>query len=295
MMYEYLPVAIFFGSMVIPMCIIFWIRHQRKGRRSPLTVQLLRVPGESLARLIDKLSEDIDLYLTLSTIIPLLCFDMYLSMRFLGNQKVSWITFLILCLGFTIFFTVKLVTHLKKRNNLILGLDCERAVGQELNQLMLDGYRVFHDFPAENFNIDHIVIGTTGVFAVETKGRSKPLKGEVNIIYDGEGLQFPTHYERGPFEQAKRQGQWLAKWLSSAVGAQVAVRPVLVFPGWYIERKKPGLLIYNGKNPQAVYKIKGESTLSAEMVQRISHQVEQRCRDVEAVAYRKIRMKDLMD
>jgi len=293
MMYQYLPVAIFFGSMIIPLCIVFWIHHQRKGRRSPLTVQLLRAPGESLLRQIDKFSEEIDLYLTFSTITPLLLFSMYLSDRYLGNQKVSWITFLILCLGFMVFFTLKLVTLLKKRNNLRLGLDCELAVGQELNQLMLDGYRVFHDFPAENFNIDHIVIGSTGVFAVETKGRAKPIKGEVNIIYDGEGLQFPTHYERAPFEQAKRQAVWLAKWLTSAVGAQVAVRPVLVFPGWYIERKKPGLLIYNGKNPQAVYKIKGESTLSAEMVQRISHQVEQRCRDVEAVAYRKTTRKDL--
>ena len=295
MMYQYLPLAIFLGSMIIPVCIVFSIRHQRKGRRSPLTVQLLRAPGESLVRQIDKLSEDIDLYLTLSTTVPLLCFAAYLSMRFLGNQKDSWIPFLIVCLGFIAFFTVQLVTLLKKRNNLILGLDCERAVGQELNQLMLDGYRVFHDFPAENFNIDHVVIGSTGVFAVETKGRAKPLKGDVNIIYDGEGLQFPTHYERGPFEQAKRQAEWLGKWLTSAVGAQVAVRPVLVFPGWYIERKKPGLLIYNGKNPQAVYKIKGESILSAEMIQRISHQVEQRCRDVEAVAYRKVRMKDLME
>ena len=220
---------------------------------------------------------------------------MYLSMRYLGNQNISWIPLVIICSGFMSFFTWKLIKLLKKRNHLILGLDCERAVGQELNQLMQDGYRVFHDFPAENFNIDHVVIGATGVFAVETKGRAKPLKGDVNIIYDGEGLQFPTHYERGPFEQVKRQADWLGKWLTSAVGAQVAVRPVLVFPGWFIERKKPGLLIYNGKNPQSVYKIKGESTLSAEMIQRISHQVEQKCRDVEAVAYRKVKLKDLID
>lgn len=295
MMYQFLPLAIFFGSMVVPICIVIWIRHQRKDRRSPLTVQLLRSPGESLSRQIEKLSEYIDTYSNFFLITPLLCFSMYLSMHYLGDQKVSWISLLIVCLVFMVFFTAKLVPLLRKRNNLILGLDCERAVGQELDQLMLDGYRVFHDFPAENFNIDHIVIGTNGVFAVETKGRAKPIKGDVNIIYDGEGLKFPTHYEKEPFEQAKRQAIWLAKWLTSAVGAQVAVRPVLVFPGWYIERKKPGLLIYNGKNPQAVYKIKGESILSAEMIQRISHQVEQRCRDVEAVAYRKISMKDLME
>jgi hypothetical protein len=152
---------------------------------------------------------------------------------------------------------------------------------------MLIGFRVYHDFPAENFNIDHTVIGTNGVFAVETNGRAKPIKGDINVILDGQGLQFPTLYEKDPLDQAKRQAVWLAKWLTSAVGAEVSVRPVLVLPGWFIERKKPGMLIYNGKNPQVVYRIKGDSILSAEMIQRITHQIEQKCRDVTPVAYKK--------
>ena len=219
---------------------------------------------------------------------------MYISMRYLGNAKVSWIVFLILCIGFMAYYSLKFTSLVKKFSSLRLGLDCERAVGQELNQLMLDGYRVYHDFPADNFNIDHIVIGPNGVFAVETKGRAKPGKGEVKIVFDGNGLQFPTHYEQEPFDQAKRQADWLTKWLTSAVGAQVEVKPVLVFPGWYIERKKPGMLIYNGKNPQALYKNVGNSKLSAEMIQRISHQVDQRCRDVEGQAYKKLKLKELI-
>jgi integrase len=90
------------------------------------------------------------------------------------------------------------------------------AILRELHKLT---GRVYHDFPAENFNIDHIVIGSNGVFAVETKGRAKPVNGDVNVIFDGQGLQFPTHYEKDPFDQAKRQAVWLAKWLTSAVGA----------------------------------------------------------------------------
>jgi hypothetical protein len=287
MLYQFLPVIIFLASMIGPVCVAFWIRRNRRGRRSPLTVQMLRAPGESLSGQIDNISEDIDTYLVMSTVTPLLCFSMYLSTRYLGNAKVSWVTLFIVGVVSIIFFSVKIATLLKKRNNLYLGLDCERSVGEELNQLMLNGYRVYHDFPAENFNIDHIVIGSNGVFAVETKGRAKPMKGDVNIIFDGQGLQFPTHYEKEPFDQAKRQAVWLAKWLTSAVGTLVSVRPVLVFPGWYIERKKPGMLIYNGKNPLSVYKIKGDTTLSDEMIQRITHQIEQKCRDVEPSAYKK--------
>ncbi|MBU1055794.1 MAG: NERD domain-containing protein [Proteobacteria bacterium] len=39
------------------------------------------------------------------------------------------------------------------------------------------GYKVYHDFPAEKFNIDHIIIGPAGVYAVETKARQKPTTG----------------------------------------------------------------------------------------------------------------------
>jgi len=289
--YQLIPIAIFFASICVPVCLALWVRYQRKGRRTPLTVQLLRSPGESLSRQLEEISEELDFHFAFFTLMPLLCFSSYLSMRYLGNQKVSWVASMIPYAAFMIYFSFKFSTLMKKRNSLRLGLDCERAVGQELNQLMLDGYRVYHDFPAENFNIDHIVIGANGVFAVETKGRAKPVKGDVKITYDGQGLQFPTHYEREPFEQAKRQADWFAKWLTSAVGAEVAVKPVLVFPGWYIERKKPGLLIYNGKSPRPVYINAGSPVLSAEMIQRIAHQVEQRCRDVEPVAYQKLKSK----
>ena len=68
------------------------------------------------------------------------------------------------------------------RRRIRLGFEGERHVGEALNQLMLVGYRVFHDFlitdkPRSIRNIDHIVIGPNGVFAVETKTRRK-VKGE---------------------------------------------------------------------------------------------------------------------
>lgn len=292
MKYQLVPLAIFIASLFVPLCVMLWVRHQRRGRRSPLTVQLLRSPGESLARKIGENTEESEVYLMILSIMPLFCYSLYLSIRFLGNQEVSWIIIFLFCVVIITYFSFKLASLMKVTNNLRLGLDCERAVGQELNQLMLDGYRVFHDFPAEDFNIDHVVIGANGVFAVETKGRAKSLNGDVNIIFDGKGLHFPTHYEKAPIEQAKRQAEWFAKWLSSAVGEQVTVKPVLVFPGWFIVIKKRGLHIYNGKNPRSLYKNFGDEKLSAEMIQRIAHQVEQRCRDVEAVAFKKLRSKN---
>jgi hypothetical protein len=154
---------------------------------------------------------------------------------------------------------------------------------------------VYHDFPADKFNIDHVVVSPKGVFAVETKGRSKQDKkrgsGEATVVYDDQVLRFPGWIEKEPLDQSKRQAVWLSQWLSSAVGEQIAVKPVLALPGWFIERKKPSpdLILFNGKNPDLLLKwVTSTSTpLSAELMQRVVHQLEQRCRDVEPSAYRK--------
>ena len=60
---------------------------------------------------------------------------------------------------------------------------------------MLEGNYVYHDFPADKFNIDHIVVGRSGIFAVETKVRSKPTtnnhRQDATVEYNGKMLNFP--------------------------------------------------------------------------------------------------------
>lgn len=288
---QFLPLAIFAVSLTVLFCLTLWIRHQRKQRRTPLTFQMLRNPGESISERIEKLNDDILSYFAFTVIMPLYCYSGFLSTRYFTNAKTSPWTYCALAVGFVAYFIYRLNKALRQRHNERLGLDCERAVGQELNQLMLDGCRVFHDFQTEKFNIDHIVVGENGVFAIETKGRAKPDRGkgqeDARVIYDGQTLQFPTWREQEPLDQAKRQASWLSEWLSKAVGDQVPVKPALALPGWYVDRKKPDLIIFNGKNPQFLTKLRTESPLSPQMIQRISHQLEQKCRDVAPQAYKK--------
>lgn len=156
---------------------------------------------------------------------------------------------------------------------------------------MLKGYRVFHDFPADKFNIDHIVVGPNGVFAVETKARAKPDTGDgkkdARCDYDGQQLRFPHKTESEPVEQAKRQAKWLSKWLSSAVGDSVSVKPILAIPGWYVHSvaKSTDVQPFFGTNPEALFLQVKSSILDASMMKRIVHQLEARCRDVELRAY----------
>lgn len=269
-------------------------RISRRGRRSPLTSDLLRNPGESLREQVEELNSDL-----ISNVLFFILIPCVLAIQFLlqdrTNPQANAISLMIIyglaLIGTMLFFTIQVVRTWRKRQLLRLGLECELAVGQQLNQLMLLGCRVYHDFPAEGFNIDHIVIGPAGVYAVETKGRAKPDKDggaeEARVVYDGKGLQFPGWSETKPIAQAKRQAQWLANWLKSAVGESVPVFPALALPGWFIERKAGDMVVFNAKNPDFLARPNGEVKLSEVMIQRVAHQVEQRCRTVEPVSYGK--------
>lgn len=75
-----------------------------------------------------------------------------------------------------------------------------------------------------------------------------------------------------PLEQAERQAAGLAKWQSSAVGSPVSVPPVVASPG--------RVRVYSGKELAGLLRSRGTQALTAQDVQRIAHQVEQRCRTV---------------
>jgi hypothetical protein len=285
-----LPTAI----MLVPLLLLaaaleIWKkRNKHFKRRNPLTRNLLRSPGETLRGELDEISLDIGAHLAITPAIPAVMYASYLNSPQLHSGS-STLTAIILglfaALGLVYVF-IKLTRLIRKRRKLAIGLDAELAVAQELNELMLYGHRVFHDFPAEGFNIDHIVVGETGVYAVETKGRTKPVSDEGQasweVSYDGRTLAFPGWHEARPLEQAKDQASWLQEWLTKAVGESVSVKPALALPGWYVKRTAPGgIWVCNGKKMETLLKYAEGAPLSPKLVQQIAHQIEQRCRDVE--------------
>lgn len=78
------------------------------------------------------------------------------------------------------------------------------------------------------------MIGPNGVFAVETKGRSKKMSEtgkESKITLSGKVLEIGGWHDREVLGQAERQAAWLSRWLSDAVGDRVQAHPVVVFLG----------------------------------------------------------------
>jgi hypothetical protein len=203
--------------------------------RSPLKDKPLRYPGQSLDEEIDRvLSEEGYMWVTVAV----------LGIYFAGVEWVRWAMsgqFHPVMVSITVLFVLllaalKIMKARNKLQTLRLGRDGERAVGQYLDDLREKGYRVFHDLIGDGFNVDHVVISRHGVFTVETKTFSKPRGKEATIkVHDGVITVNVLSPDRNPLDQAKAQAKWVSTVLRESTGKSYPVKPVIVFPGWYVE------------------------------------------------------------
>src|SRR5690606_5819201 len=126
--------------------------------------------------------------------------------------------------------------------------------------------------PAENFNIDHVVIGPRAVYAVETKSVRRPKgKGDADVhrvSYDGKALRFPDFVNTDALAQAARQAQWLKRKLHEALGMEVPVVAALALPGWFIDRTEAGkgadVMVFTPMGKGADFLARGQERLAPE-------------------------------
>jgi hypothetical protein len=216
-------------------------------RRSPLTVGLLNLPGEGLRKRISNHEEKFQEAATMVVATGPIVLGAWLLARLeksefdwsalqLGSGDLLFVAILLILLGGSFW---RLIHHANRRRLAVDGLNAELSVAQCLTPLIAEGAMVFHDFPADRGNIDHVVVANAVVFAIETKSRRKPAskgKASAMVRYDGQQLFFPTHTETQPIEQAAYQADWLQKFLRNAGVEGVRVVPLLALPGWYVER-----------------------------------------------------------
>lgn len=161
--------------------------------------------------------------------------------RWLSNSPPQPFIFTVVALLALAYTVRKIVLAKRKLKTLRLARDGERAVGQFLEELREKGYRVLHDIVGENFNIDHLLIGPKGVFTIETKTISKPAKGKPEIDYDGTQILVNGFKpDRDPVIQAKAQAHWIKELIKELTGKTIAVRPTVVYPGWFINQMQKG-------------------------------------------------------
>jgi hypothetical protein len=73
----------------------------------------------------------------------------------------------------------------------------------------------------------------------------------------------------------------MSNWISSAIGEPVAARAIVALPGWFVKRTSAdGISVVNPKQFPSLFKHIKPRTLTDEMIRRMVHQIEQKCRNI---------------
>ena len=147
---------------------------------------------------------------------------------------------LVVAVAVTAYCLRKLVLGRRILSNYRRGEEGERIVAQAIEQDLIPvGYTVFHDIPLEKdgrrFNIDHLLIGSNGIFAIETKNYMKPAKGSPEVRYDGTTILWNgmRHTKCDEIAQARAAALSAKVLIDELTGLNVYVHPVLCAVGWY--------------------------------------------------------------
>lgn len=272
---------------------LFWLDAKRRERifKFPLTTRLLRPPGESLRIRIDTLGDK----LTNRLLIAFYgCAVTGVGMWMANGNRLGGGIFIVLGLGVFCAFAIAIWKIGGEIRDCRLGFLGERAVGEELNQLLASGWKVFHDIefhdnPGQKpFNVDHVVVGTGGVFAIETKTRRKKVKHKYDdpkneVVFDGTKLAYPWGDEHFGIDQAKKRAAYLADWMKKQLGEEIFVQPILALPGWKVTiRAKSSLWVVSGRAVASLFKNEQKKQILDEKTfHRITALLDQKCRDVE--------------
>jgi hypothetical protein len=213
------------------------------NKRNPLRTPPLRQAGQSVDAELNRLIDDVALPYYMIAVFCVLLAGLEWWRYYWQHPPNPWLLTAVAVLAILVAI-VKVTGVVRRARNLKLGRDGERAVGQFLERMRTRDFRVFHDIQQDSFNVDHVLVGPTGVYTVETKTRRFPKRGFPKVTYDGEQvLVNGWKPDRDCVAQAIQQAITLRQLIQRVARVETWVQPIVVFPGWIVEAlpsdKKP--------------------------------------------------------
>ena len=205
-------------------------------KRSPLKEKPLRLPGQSVQEQLDHLLNDVvaDRAIVVG-ITAVMLMTALIQLLLSVPPRLMVIVTALYFVGSILYALPKILKARREANYLKLGRDGERIVAETLDEVKGDGAFVLHDLVAGDFNLDHVVISRKGIFAIETKTRSKR-EGNPKVTFDGERILIDGMRPfDNPLGQVRGTADWLRRTLKKWTGQEFNVKPVVVFPGWFVE------------------------------------------------------------
>lgn len=164
----------------------------------------------------------------------------------------TWV-FVFLCigaiavLGLTAWFTIQALLFGRRALSSRQRFLGKRMVHVALQELVADQHVVVPDLMLDGEPLDHMVIGPSGVFLLEIQtvmqNRSPFESGDAfKATFDGRSMIFRHRRQNSPLDAVRRKSTRMAEWLFDKVGEEVSVKPILVVPGWRLERCGQGMV-----------------------------------------------------
>ena len=177
-----------------------------------------------------------------------IAFFMYAGLEFqdIPRQPYLWLTIATVSLMITIWKTIKVLSRIKAMKQ---GRDGEKFIGQYLDnefrdELTGNPIRVFHDIPGDNFNLDHVIICEKGIYILETKTLSVPIKGSEELLYrGGNDLYYKSNENKvpgNPIGQIMGNVKWFKNLLNEQYDQRgipcpyLPIKGVLILPNRFI-------------------------------------------------------------
>lgn len=212
--------------------------NNKNKKHSPLKDNPLRRSGQSLYEKSNDIVEEVSMYLMWIGLIIFMVFSEWARYYFNTPPNPLGLTFVAIII--IAYFGNKIFGYWKEIKNIRQGCYGEEIVGEYLDELRGKGYKVFHAFVCKgtngkNFDIDHVLVGPGGVFTIEVKTISK--RGDQRISYDGINIKRDGFIsDKKPIIQALYQRDWLKKFINKNEKTEVKVKPVVFYPGWYVDQ-----------------------------------------------------------
>lgn len=186
-------------------------------------------PAETLVRRRDKiLDEDIlkSFFYIIGIFIALMALWLNYLVPFKGSMSFATLVFV----GLISFFANKIMRDMNKVKRMNTGIEAEKGVGNFLQQSIAPlGYRVLNSLNRNSHDIDHVLVGASGIYAIETKNLQW-MEGKT-VTFDGQtilvnGIRLPNV---DPVKQAKSAAREVSMFLQSK-GIDSYVIPVVLLP-----------------------------------------------------------------
>ena len=205
------------------------------GSSTSFSESIMQEAAQRFRDELDRLSASQAIYLSGTLVFLTLFFAAYvLQARALFEGYPAWqlwlqIGFLALA---AVFAAWRLVKTIHARRHVKFVRDANVAVGHQLQQISTGANRVFHDVATSAGIVDHVIVGQTGIYAVNVVARRT--RKNANAVLKNNALGFSNADDTIPLVKITASTVRLEKEVSRLLGHKIRVRSVIAVPGWDI-------------------------------------------------------------